>query len=380
MIKRLLTALLAFALLLLCGCEKSYDDTSFGIYFDEESDYSKNESKKSEDSSNGESSKIESSKDESKEDSKPAADSPLRVHFINVEQGDSIFIEMPNGKCMLIDSGEWDYAGRVITFIDCLGYKKIDYLIATHPHSDHIGGMQRIIDNFDIGKVYMPDIVTDTTLYLNLLKAIEAKGKGINLVSVGKKITIGDVWATFVAPKTIVEDFNNCSAVLHLTYGEKSFLFTGDAEMEEELTITDNIDCDVLKVGHHGSYTSSCDAFLKKASPEIAIISCGKGNEYGHPHDAAINRLKKAGVEKIYRTDISGTITVSTGGKRLTVKEGTAPSGYKWVLNISGKKLHTLECDGATEMKTENRAYSKRTLAELKAHGYVLCGNCNPTE
>ncbi len=309
------------------------------------------------------------------------AEGELRVHFIDVDQGDSAFIELPDGKCMLIDAGERDYAGRVISLIDCLGYSKIDYVIGTHPHSDHIGGMQRVIENFAIGEIYMPEAISDTSTFINLLEAMDNLGLSINVAKAGVDIPLGNgANARFVAPVKIVDDLNNCSAVLRLTFGSRAFLFTGDAETLEEETVTDNIDCDVLKVGHHGSYTSSSDAFLKKASPEIAVISCGKGNEYGHPHDAALNRLKKSGVDEIYRTDISGTVTVTTDGEKLTVSDGLTPSGYKWVLNISSKKLHTAECDSATDMKEVNKAYSKRTLKELQALGYTLCGSCDPEE
>lgn len=311
----------------------------------------------------------------------PLPDGEIRVHFIDVGQGDSIFIELSNGKCMLIDAGERDYAGEVISLIDCLGYGKIDYLIATHPHSDHIGGMQRVVENFDIGEVYMPEAISDTSTFINLLETLDNRKLSINVAKSGVSINIdASTVAEFVAPVTIVEDLNNCSAVLKLKYGNKTFLFTGDAEIPEEETIKSDVSCDVLKVGHHGSYTSSGNNFLTLAKPEIAVISCGKDNEYGHPHQDALERLQRAGVDKIYRTDISGTITVSTDGKTLNTTEGLTPQGYKWVLNISSKKLHTANCDSAIEMKEVNRAYSKRSLVELQELGYTLCGSCKPKE
>ena len=309
------------------------------------------------------------------------ADGELKVHFIDVAQGDSAFIELPDGKCMLIDAGEREYAGRVISLIDCLGYTKIDYLIATHPHSDHIGGMQRVVENFDIGEIYMPEAISDTKTFISLLEAIDAKGLSVNVAKTGVVIPLANgAVAKFVAPSVIVDDLNNCSAVLHLGFGSRSILFMGDAEINEEDTITDNIDCDVLKVGHHGSSTSSGENFLYMAKPEIAVISCGEGNEYGHPHDVALMRLKYAGVKEFYRTDLSGTVTVITDGEKLTVSEGLKPNGYKWVLNISTKKLHTATCKSAVDMKEENKAYSKRTLELLKAQGYELCGSCKPEE
>ncbi len=311
----------------------------------------------------------------------PLPDGEIRVHFIDVGQGDSAFIELSNGKSMLIDAGERDYAGDIISVIDCLGYSKIDYLVATHPHSDHIGGMQRVIENFDIGEVYMPEAVSDTQTFINLLETLDERKLSITVAKSGVKVDLDNsTTAEFVAPVTIVDDLNNCSAVLKLKYGEKVFLFTGDAEIPEEETITADISCDVLKVGHHGSYTSSGNNFLSLCEPDIAVISCGKGNEYGHPHKDALDRLQRAGVEKIYRTDISGTVTVSTDGKTINVTEGLIPQGYKWALNISSKKLHTADCDSAIEMKGVNRAYSKRALSKLQELGYTLCGSCKPKE
>ncbi len=323
-----------------------------------------------------------SSDTESKQESlPPLTEGEIRVHYIDVGQGDSIFVELPNGKSMLIDTGEREYAGEVISFVDCLGYKKIDHLVATHPHSDHIGAMQTVVGSFEVGRVYMPDAITDTSTFINLLQTIDDRKIPMTVAKSGVKMDFGEsVSAEFVAPVIIVEDLNNCSAVLKLKYGEKTFLFTGDAEILEEETITANIACDVLKVGHHGSYTSSGKTFLEKCAPSIAVISCGKDNSYGHPHKEALDRLKKAGINNIYRTDLSGTVTISSDGKTLNVSEGLVPQGYKWVLNISSKKLHTADCDSAVEMKEINRAYSKRAISDLQSLGYTLCGSCKPKE
>lgn len=311
----------------------------------------------------------------------PKSEGELRVHFIDVGQGDSAFIELPDGKCILIDAGERESAGAVISLIDCLGYTKIDHVIATHPHADHIGGMQTVIENFDIGEVYMPNAVTDTKTFINLLEAMDEKGLSITEIKAGLNVDFGSgVNGSFVAPSVIVDDLNNCSAILRLAFGSRAFLFTGDAELQEEETVTADISCDVLKVGHHGSSTSSGNAFLAKAKPSIAVISCGKDNSYGHPHSEALGRLSSAGVENIYRTDISGTVSVTIDGEELSVSVGLAPDGYKWVLNISSKKVHTASCDSAVEMKEANKAYSKRALATLQSLGYTLCGSCDPAE
>lgn len=372
LIKRFLLIFLSLAVCLLSSC------IALGPTLEDLERYDELSKNQAEDSEVESSASSEAESSESGNESAILGDKTMTVHFIDVWQGDSIFIELPNGECMLIDAGERDYAGRVVSLIDCLGYTKIDYIVATHPHSDHIGGMQRVIESFEIGKIYMPEAVTDTATFINLLEAIDAKGCGITPVTAGLAVDFGGASGVFVAPTSIVENLNDCSAVFHLSYGEKSFLFTGDAESAEEATFKGDVRCDVLKVGHHGSYTSSSDAFLKKAGAQIAVISCGEGNDYGHPHDAALNRLKKNGIEKIYRTDVSGTISIKTDGKNLSVKEGTEPENYIWVLNIGNKKVHRADCNSALEMNPNNKAYSKRSIEELAELGFGFCGSCKP--
>ena len=162
----------------------------------------------------------------------------LKVHFIDVAQGDSAFVELPGGECMLIDCGERDYVGRVISLADCLGYRRIDYILVTHPHTDHMGGMSAVIGSFDIGRIFMPDCVATNSAFTALLDAVSAKGLKIEIARAG--VCIFDktnLRADLLGPVTLdSESFNNCSAVLKLRYGNTSFLFTGDAEFSEEGT------------------------------------------------------------------------------------------------------------------------------------------------
>jgi len=250
-------------------------------------------------------------------------DSKLKIHYIDVGQGDATFIELPNGKTALIDAGEEVYGEKVVSYIKKRDYKKIDYVFATHPHSDHIGGLAAVIKSFDIGSIYMPNATSNTSTYLNLLKVIEEKGKNVKIVKAGKKIISTDeLKLEVLAPiSDQYEDLNNYSIVLKLTYLEKSFLFMADAEYDSEMELLKNSDikADVLKVGHHGSTSSTNYNFLKKVDPSIAIISVGAGNDYGHPKEKILSKLKEKNI-KIYRTDLNGNIVVTSDGTSVKVR------------------------------------------------------------
>ncbi len=252
----------------------------------------------------------------------------MKVHFLDVGQGDSIFIELPDDKTMLIDASEREYADKITTYIYSCGYNSLDYVVATHPHSDHIGGMADVIGSFSVGNVILSPATHTTKTYTNMLTAIDQSGAKVTLGTVGTEIfSDGDLSAVVIAPVT--EDYsnlNNSSVMIMLTYGEKKFLFTGDAEEEEERTVTADVKCDVLKVGHHGSSTSTGNAFLTAASPEYAVISCGTDNSYGHPHTETIDKLQKAGIN-IYRTDLQGDIVMTCDGKNITVNVSPSNDG-----------------------------------------------------
>lgn len=245
----------------------------------------------------------------------------LNVHFIDVGQGDCIFIQIPNGETMLIDSGENGLGPEIIDYMEKYGAEKIDYLIATHPHSDHIGSMAYIIDNFEIKSVYMPKVSTNTVTFENLLEAVSDKNLRIINAKAGVSIADNETFsADILAPVSIdnKEELNNCSVVIKLNYLDTSFLFTGDAEKSELDEIVGDVSADVLKVGHHGSKTSTYEEFIKKVSPSIAVISVGEDNVYNHPHPEAISILKEY-AESIYRTDKDGTVIVSSDGQELSV-------------------------------------------------------------
>ncbi len=249
--------------------------------------------------------------------------SPLNIHFLDVGQGDSVFIELPDEKTMLIDSAESKFGEGIAHYTEDCGYQRIDYLVATHPHADHIGGMTYIVDNMQIGSVYMPRVQTNTKTYENLLDSIYENNLKINAVKAGYMISDTEEYKIEVlAPLDIDENnLNNCSAVIKLTYESKSFLFTGDAETEELNSIKGDVSCDVLKVGHHGSDTSVSEEFLQNSKPDYAVISVGKDNPYGHPDDSALKLLEQFGC-RIYRTDTDKTIVISSDGYDISVKSG----------------------------------------------------------
>lgn len=248
----------------------------------------------------------------------------LAVHIIDVGQGDSILIQFPNGGVMLIDAGLDGSGAPVIPYLKKLGVKKIDYLVATHPHADHIGGMAAVIEEFDIEKVYMPKVTHTTKTFENLLLSIKKKGLKITPARAGLSvIEHGDLKVIFTAPcGSYYERLNNYSAVVRIQYKGISFLLTGDAEdlsEKEMLASGADLRADVLKVGHHGSNSSTTPEFLKSVSPKYAVISAGAGNHYGHPHQETLDKLISAGIE-IYRTDVHGTVVFVSDGKTLTVK------------------------------------------------------------
>lgn len=254
----------------------------------------------------------------------------LKVHYIDVGQGDAILIQTPGGKNIMVDTGTNASTNTVTSYLQKLGITKLDVLVGTHPHEDHIGGMDAIINMFQVGKIYMPRVSTNTETYKDVLTAIQNKGLSISAPIVGTFIQVdSDIQLHILAPNSSqYDDLNDYSIILKLTYGSKSFLFTGDAQSLSESEMINagyDLSADVLKVGHHGSKTSTSDAFLKAVNPKYAVISVGKGNDYGLPSQATMTKLKNAGIA-VYRTDESGNIICTSDGN--TINFSCSPSSY----------------------------------------------------
>lgn len=241
----------------------------------------------------------------------------LNIHYIDVGQADSILITL-NDSSMLIDAGNNADGSTVVNYLEKQGISKLDYLIGTHPHEDHIGGLDNVIKNFEIETILMPKVQNNTKTFEDVLDAISNKKLSITTPVIGDSYKLSDAKFTILSCKNeSSNELNLVSVVIRLDFGTQSYLFCGDAETENEKEMIKSglsLKSNIIKLGHHGSSTSSMKEFLVAVDPEIAIISVGEGNDYGHPHKETISKLKNLGIET-YRTDLCGTIVVSSDGK-----------------------------------------------------------------
>lgn len=250
----------------------------------------------------------------------------MEVHYIDVGQGDCTLIKC-GAEAMLIDGGDNSKGTQIQSYLQKQGIDKLNYVIATHPDSDHIGGLDVIVYKFECETIIMPDMEKDSKTYKDLIAAMKSKSYKAIFPEMGKEYSLGDAVFTIISPAKEYEDANNSSVGILLKHGENTFLFTGDAEKEAEKDIASgsiNIDCDVYKAGHHGSVSASSEELLNKASPAYAVISCGKDNRYGHPHASVLNEFKYRGI-KVFRTDEQGTIIALSD--RTSIKWNCEPLG-----------------------------------------------------
>ncbi|MGM9973791.1 MAG: MBL fold metallo-hydrolase [Clostridiaceae bacterium] len=252
----------------------------------------------------------------------------LKVHFIDVGQADSILIQQGD-NAMLIDGGNRADDNTVKSYLDSQGITDLQYVIGTHVHEDHIGGLSYIINSFKVGKIYFPRQTATTKVFESFVTAAKNKGLNFTLPEVGKTFKLGEAVCTILAPKSSsYSGSNDYSIVLKVVYGNNSFLFTGDAEAVSEMEMVNgglNLKADVLKLGHHGSKTATVTNFLKAVNPKYAVISVGEDNKYGLPSQSVMDRLKNDNIP-VYRTDESGTIVATSDGN--TIKFNTKPGSY----------------------------------------------------
>jgi len=251
----------------------------------------------------------------------PIIDGEIAVHFIDVGQGEATLITTRGGN-ILIDGGDTPMGTRVSNYLRSVGVNSLTYVVATHPHADHIGGLIEVLQVFDVGAVIMPQVAHTTRTFENFIEVLEDRNLPVRAPVAGHSFNLGGASFTIVAPNfSGYSNLNDYSIVLRMDYGDVSFLFTGDAERlseEEILAAGHDVSVDVLRVGHHGSHTSTSENFLAAIDPTIAVISAGANNQFGHPHGAVIDRLTNADIH-IFRTDYHGTIVMSTDGREIIV-------------------------------------------------------------
>lgn len=337
--------------------------------------------------------------------------SNFQVHFIDVGQADSALI-ICNEKAMLIDGGNREDSDLIYTYLKQNGVSHLEYLIGTHGHEDHIGGLASALAYASCDTVFCSVTNYESKTFENFANAAKERGCPIEIPTAGYTFNLGSAVCQVIGPVQTYEEPNDTSIVLRITYGETSFLFTGDAETPAETDILDagyKIDCDVLKVGHHGASTSTGYRWLREASPEYAVISVGAGNDYGHPTEATLSKLRDADVTT-YRTDMHGTIICTSDGENISFHTAKTPSGspldgagaggnhtdtnnnptgsggsqsgsgaeMTYIVNTSSGKFHEPHCSSVEKISEKNKKEVTATREEMIENGYSPCGYCDP--
>lgn len=305
----------------------------------------------------------------------------LEVHYIDVGQGASQLVMTPNGNVMLIDGGNNDDEQRVVNYLKKQGVSKVDILIGTHPDADHVGGLDKVVDAFEIGSIYMPKVSSTTKTFESLLTSIANKKLKVTTAKAGVELKLDEhLTVNMIAPINTYDDANEMSAVIKMTFGSNAFLFTGDAESKSEndlLADGTNLKSDVLLVGHHGSNSSTSQSFLNAVNPKYAVIQVGK-NSYGHPTSEIIKRLNDKKIN-IYRNDTQGTIIFSSDGENITTSQNawkptatlapkaTAKSSAKQAPKVTTKPVATQSPKSATPKPTEQLKQESVSYANCTA-------------
>ena len=318
----------------------------------------------------------------------PAEGGSLQVHFIDVGQADAALV-ICDGHYMLIDGGNAEDSDLVYSYLERHGAKNLDYMVASHAHEDHIGGLSGALNYAKVDTALCPVTEYSSKVFQNMVKYLEQQGKSLTVPAPGDKFDLGSARVEILGPVQEYDDTNNTSIVLRIDYGETSFLFTGDMETGAEKDLLESgadVRATVLKAGHHGSDTSTGYQFLREVSPRYTVISVGEGNKYGHPSDEVLSRFRDAGTE-VYRTDMQGHVIAESDGKTVTFRTekeadtATNPTGNStlqmYVGNSGSKKFHFSDCASAKNIQEDKKVvFLTRLQAVLE--GYEPCGRCNP--
>ena len=347
-----------------------------------------------------------------------AEGSSFEIHYIDVGQADAALV-LCDGQAMLIDGGNAEDSNLIYAYLKKLSLDHLQYIVCTHAHEDHVGGLAGALNYATVDVAFSPVTSYDSRAFGNFVTYLDKQGVSITIPKAGDSFSLGSATVSILGPINSSDDPNNTSIVLRIVYGDTSFLFTGDAEREEEQDILNagcTLDSTVLKVGHHGSETSTSYVFLREIMPEYAVISVGTGNSYGHPTDAVLSRLRDADV-KVYRTDLQGDAICTSDGKTVsfsvarnadadtlasvgpnstqsggntgtTQPEQTvtpsqeeptnAPVGTDYILNTNTHKFHYPGCSSVKQMAEKNKQSFTGTRDEVIAMGYDPCGRCHP--
>lgn len=328
------------------------------------------------------SSTISQSKNETKLNSTTST-----VTFLNVGQADCTLVQSGDDVA-LIDTGDIDNDNYVINYLKNANISHIDHLILTHPHADHMGEASDIIKSFEVENIIMPNKISTTNVYEQLLDTIQETNHKITVPNQGDVYNIGDGTITILTDQTIDwgDDLNYSSLIMKVSFNDVSFVITGDADKEVEENVLEkypDIKANVLKVGHHGSSTATSYNFLKSISPTYAVISCGKDNKYGHPHKETLDRLSSLGVN-YFITYECGNIVFTTDGRSLdvnckteTVNNVETVTDATYILNTNTMKIHKPDCKYATSISDKNKMEYNGDPAELLKDGYEYCKYCN---
>ncbi len=313
----------------------------------------------------------------------PAEDGSFAIHFLDVGQADCMLVQCDDAA-MLVDGGNVDDSSLVYNYLESLDVQYLDYVICSHAHEDHCGGLAGALRYAQAGVIYSPVREYDSSAFRSFVQAAEEQGNFLVIPEADTVFSLGSAQVTVLGPRYEYEDTNNTSIVLRIVYGETSFLLTGDAETLPEGDMLDagcEVASTVLKVGHHGSSTSSSYRWLDAVMPEYAVIQVGADNSYGHPHDEVMSRLRDAEIP-IYRTDTMGTILCTSDGQTVTfftendvAPEIAEPSDIAYIGNKNSRKFHWPSCSGLPAEENQIFFYSRTEAVEA---GYDPCGSCKP--